>query len=607
MIDGFLFNDRVFGIVLKSERDTLTCGGEEAPGGEKFHSRCACTGADGMMVKSRRWVACALCVLVLCAAALICVCVMLSALLRSRCGAREEDGEFQRAAVAADSLACSRIGRDVLKDGGSAVDAAIAALLCTSLFNPQSMGLGGGAIFTIMDKNGAVKVINSRETVPQSFSPDLLTKCPKYFTFATGAQWIGVPGELMGYARAHALYGKLEWAELFKPTIRLAREGFDTPKYLSRLLQNPQIKALLQNTSFCELFYHKDKEVLKPKDKLWYPKLAETLQIIADQGVDAFYTGKIAQDLINDVQKAGGTLSLEDLRTFQVRVSEAKSVPVGEYTMHFPPPPAGGALLSFILNVMHGFGLSPSSVRGEEHKKTLYRYIETLKYANGQRRYSRDPQFHPHLADHLLDPGFADRIRMMIISNSKLYNVTPMTDQLGTTHVSVLASDGSAVSVTSTINHIFGSVVYSPNTGIILNNELADFCGRADSISTGEQPPSSMSPVIIHSKNKEKVLIIGGSGGTLITTAMAMSIMNNLWFGKNLKDSIRDRVVQVGPQNSVAFEPHFNEVMKEAMRSLGQTVFNQPYFLNAVNAVTSERGCISAYSDERKLSEAAGD
>ncbi|KAI5614317.1 gamma-glutamyltransferase 5 [Silurus asotus] len=559
-----------------------------------------------MAKRTKTRLACVVCVALGCAAALVCVCALLLVQM-NKCG----DSRFTNFAVAADSLTCSNIGRDILFEGGSAVDAAISALLCTSLLNPQSMGIGGGSIFTIMSKDGETTVINSRETVPKRFPSNLLDKCPSSITMGQiGPDWIGVPGELRGYERAHKLFGKLSWERLFLPVIKLARDGFPVPEYLGQVFQHKRIVTLVQKTSLCQVFCHENKTLLRTGETLRYPKLADTLEKIAKEGADAFYKGTIGQDLITDIKETGGYLSSEDLENFQVRVGKTLSVPLDDVTMHFPPPPSGGALLSFILSVMKGFKHSPSSVTGEKRKLMLHKYIETLKFANGQRRNIRDPQYSHDNSQHLMNSSFVDQIRSMISSTETkppyFYNVTWSPDGFGTTHVSVLASDGSAVSVTSTINHFFGSAIYSKRTGIILNNELADFCGRVNSVSAGEQPPSSMSPVIIHSKNREKVLVIGGSGGSQIITGVATAIMNNLWFKMNLKDAIKDKVVFVNSTNSVLFEPGFDQSLKEAMRSFGHDVHDNSLSLNVVNAVLKERGCITAFSDSRKRGKASG-
>ncbi|XP_046904404.1 gamma-glutamyltransferase 5a [Hypomesus transpacificus] len=508
---------------------------------------------------------------------------------------------YKHAAVAADSETCSKVGRNILQKGGSAVDGAIATLLCTSVIHPQSMGIGGGSIFTVMDSNGVVKIINARERVPKKLTTDLLSKCPQ-----TGSLWIGVPGEIRGYEQAHRLYGKLPWASLFQPTIQLAREGFPLPPILGRFVH---LADKNETPALRQLFSDKDGNMLKVNDTLKFEKLADTLEVIANQGADAFYTGKIAENLVRDIRESGGSLTMEDLQSFKVTVTDAWTVPLGEYKMHLPPPPAGGAILSLLLNIMKGYNLDAAAVMGEQKILTYHRYIEACKFANGLRKYIRDPQFNPEgKAFNFTKQNFADHIRSKISSDRSYddpyYDVTPYVESMGTTHVSVLAEDGSAVSVTSTINHIFGSNVVSPSTGVILNNELSDFCGKAEHVVAGEQPPSSMSPVVLHSKSK--TLVIGGSGGSMITTGMASTLMYHLWFGKSLHEAISTPIVFVDSKNAVKFEPDFDKSVSEALKALGHTVKSQNYFFNVVNAVKKEDGCIHAVSDSRKLGKPAG-
>ncbi|CAL8405859.1 unnamed protein product [Arctogadus glacialis] len=519
-------------------------------------------------------------------------------------------GAFKHAAVAADSKLCSDIGRDILHQGGSAVDGAIAALLCTSVINPQSMGLGGGAIFTIRDKSGKVKVYSSRETVPKSFKANLLDDCPTKLTLISGSQWIGVPGELRGYQHVHQLYGRLPWARLFEPTIKLARNGIPVPAFLAKLLSIPLIGNLIRNSSLCQLFCKQDKTVLGVGDTLRFPKLADTLETIATQGADALYNGQIGLDLVQDVKEAGGTLSMEDLRSFKVQVADPWPISLGETRMLIPPPPAGGAVLAFILNVMKGYNLTSNSMKGDQRIQTYHHFVEAAKFANGQKHVIRDPAIKSAKnASYLLDGAFADTIRDLISAdrthNDEYYNAQPLVDRFGTTHVSVLAEDGSVVSVTSTINHLFGSAILSPRTGIILNNELADFCGRVDSVRAGEQPPSSMAPAILESSSGG-TLAIGGSGGSMITTAVALSLMNHLWLGMTLQEAIAAPVVFVDSKNRLNFEKGFDKTVIAGLKALGHRVEDFKYFFNVVNAVAEHRGCITAVSDQRKMGRPSG-
>lgn len=522
-------------------------------------------------------------------------------------------GSFKHAAVAADSRICSEIGRNILQEGGSAVDGAIAALLCTSVVNPQSMGIGGGSIITIRDQAGKVKVYNFRETVPKSFKTHLLRDCPTSFRLSTGSQWIGIPGELRGYEVIHREYGKLPWDKLFEPAIRLAREGIPLPLFLENMLKHPIVKSNVENSSLCQILCKNNKTVLSNGDTLKFPKYADTLEIIAKDGADAFYTGKIGQDLIKDIKAEGGSLTMEDLQSFQVQVQDAWKVPLGHAQMFIAPPPAGGALLAFILKLMTEFNLTPKSLDDDQRIRTYHYYVEAAKFANGQKRSICDPHFTScKSAAHLIDPSFINHIKKRISSNrtheNSYYNVMPSSDHMGTTHVSILDKDGLAVSATSTINELFGAAVYSPQTGIILNNELADFCRRAGTVTAGEQPPSSMTPVIVETKSGG-LLVIGGSGGSMITTGVALSVMNRLWLGMSLKDAIAAPVVFVDSNNVLKFEPDFYKKYQsvvDGLRALGHKVAPWNFFFNVINAVEKENGCIAAVSDERKKGMPAG-
>ncbi|XP_004084636.1 glutathione hydrolase 5 proenzyme isoform X2 [Oryzias latipes] len=538
--------------------------------------------------KAKVYLCCAL-ILISFISVIVCIAVF----TRPRC-------PFSKAAVATDSEICSGIGRAILKEkGGSAVDAAIAALLCTFVANPHSAGIGGGTIFTVMDSSGDVRIINSREASPTKVKSDLLKSCPE--ESMTDVKWIGVPGEIRGYEAAHKLYGKLPWADLFQPAIKLAREGIPISDFLHSHIEN--IPNSNETQSLRKLFTDNNNNFLKAGDFVKFEKLADTLEMIANQGPDVFYTGKIAEDLVQDVKAAGGTLELQDLASYKATLTDAWNVSMGEYRMYFPPPPAAGSLLTLILNIMRGFPLNPDSLTGKEKTLFYHRYIESFKFANGLKKYIRDPRFTSEKrAKEFTEESFANYIRSFITDDKthelQFYNVTPHLDSTGTTHVSVLHEDGSAVAVTSTINYIFGSRVVSPRTGIILNNELRDFCGRADSILPGERPPSSMSPVVL--KSKSRTLTIGGSGGGRITTAMASALINHLWLGKSLKDAIYTSIAVVDSENAVDFERDFDKDVIEGLKALGHNHTTLRKFYNSVNAVEKKDGCIFAVSDFRK-------
>ncbi|XP_053709645.1 glutathione hydrolase 5 proenzyme-like isoform X1 [Synchiropus splendidus] len=554
------------------------------------------------MAQKKAWlVCCFLLSALICVAALVCLCVV--SLVDRRCSS----SSFKNAAVSADSQICSEIGRKLLQEGGSAVDGAIGALLCTSVVNPQSMGIGGGSIFTVRDKTGNVSVYNFRETAPRSVQKNLLSDCPTRFQLTVDPKWIGVPTELRGYEALHKKYGRLPWSRLFEPTIRLAREGIPMPPYLGKFLQSPIVKQRVKSSSLCEVLCNENKTVLSHGDVLRFPKLAETMETIATLGADTFYSGKIGQDLIQDVRAAGGTLSMEDMESVRVKVTKAWTVSLHDVKLHLPPPPAGGALLAFILKLMEGFNVTENSLDGDRKIHFYHLYATAAKFANNNRRRIYDPEFNSHNGSALLiDPLFISKIREQILSNSSHgENVKTPSDQLGTTHVSVVDEDGLAVSATSTINQLFGAAIYSPRTGVILNNELLDFCGRVDSVGAGEQPPSSMTPVILE-WSSGRLLVIGGSGGSLITSAVALSIINHLWLGMNLRDAIAAPILFVDSRNNVNFEPGFDQSVIDGLKAQGHQVGDWKFFLNVVNAVERDNGCFEGASDMRKMGAAAG-
>ncbi|XP_040859685.1 glutathione hydrolase 5 proenzyme isoform X2 [Ochotona curzoniae] len=559
--------------------------------------------------------------LVLLGLALTLAIVVLAVVLSRRhtpCG----PNAFLRAAVAADSKVCSDIGRAILEQQGSPVDATIAALVCTGVINPQSMGLGGGVIFTIYNATtGKVEIINARESVPANSDPDLLNRCDQAMPLGTGSQWIGVPGELRGYAEAHRRHGRLPWAQLFQPTIELLRGDFRLPSILSQFLHSRFLQPSLTTSSLRQLFFN-GTEPLQPQDPFPWPALAATLETVAAEGAEAFYKGRLGRMLVEDVAKEGGRLTMKDLGDFHPEILDALEMSLGDYTLYSPPPPAGGAILSFILNVLRGFNFSADSVASPEGSVDVYHHlVETFKFAWGQKWRLWDPRSHPEMQNDslpLLGEELARHTRQQIdgrgdhrLSHYSLEG--PWDYRMGTSHVSVLGEDGSAVSATSTINTPFGAMVYSPRTGILLNNELLDFCWRrrpGSSITPapvpGERPPSSMVPSILISAARGAKLVIGGAGGELIISAVVQAVMNKLWLGLDLSEAIAAPILHVGSQGRVEFEPSFSQEVQKGLQERGHSQSQRPFFLNVVQAVAQEGTCVYAVSDSRKGGEAAG-
>ncbi|NWV83219.1 GGT5 hydrolase, partial [Dasyornis broadbenti] len=571
-----------------------------------------------------------ICCLVLLTLGVLTVAVTLVVILtQPRCGPQQ----YLHGAVAADTETCSLIGRNILKSGGTAVDAAIAGLICTSVMNPQSSGLGGGVIFTIYNAStGAVEVINARETVPRVFPPNLLSGCGS--GFPVGPRWIGVPGELRGYEEAHKRHGHLPWKALFEPTIKLLSEPLVISPVLNKILHHPAFSGL--GKSLCPLLCDGER-FLKLGDSFRWPVLRQTLQAVAEHGATAFYEGEIGQALVEDLKKAGSSLSLEDLRAYKAEVLSALNITLNSHTTVFAPgPPMGGAVLMFILKVLEAYKFHKASLATPEEKvETYHRIAEALKFGNMLRPHMSDPAFSEAKVPvgTMLSDQFAEFVRQQIDAHGdhplshyslleSLYN--DKYKSMGTSHISVLAVDGSAVSATSTINYPLGSLVYSNQTGIILNNELADFCIANRSIkpgtlsfprpghmskiisasALGEKPPSAMVPSILISKTGD-MLVIGGAGGGWIISATTMAIINKLWFGYDLEHAILAPVMHT-QGDSVLFEEPFSREVRTGLLERGHKEKKDKFAMNVVQGISKEGKCISAYSDTRKLGKSAG-
>lgn len=485
---------------------------------------------------------------------------------------------FTRQAVAAANPLATEAGHQVLRAGGSALDAAIAVQMVLGLVEPQSSGIGGGAFLLHFDGQ-KVTAHDGRETAPSGARADMFMDQGQPLPFADAVQSghsVGVPGVVRMLEAAHRQHGRLPWTQLLAPAITLAEQGFQVSPRLHSLLQADVL--LKKDPLALRFFYQADGQAWPVGHVLRNPEYGHVLRRIAESGSRALHEGSVAQAMVARTAQAPrpGTLSLQDLASYQPRMREAlcfdHTAAARSYRIcGFPPPSSGQIAIGQILGLLgHTQAQGPELAGGRPSPDWLHRYTEASRLAFADRaQYVADPDFVSAPAGDwrsLLVPDYL-RDRSQLIGNQAMkaapagqpgglstsFAPMPTQTEYGTSHISVVDAQGRAVAMTTTIEAAFGSrrmVTTDPTRpgGFLLNNELTDFSlaptdaqGRpiANRVEPGKRPRSSMSPTLVFDKATGQLLMSGGSpGGAAIIHYTAKLLTGTLHWGLNAQQAI---------------------------------------------------------------------
>jgi len=538
---------------------------------------------------------------------------------------------YRHAAVATDHPLASKAGLEMLRRGGNAVDAVVAASFCLSVVRPYSCGIGGGGfmVVSIPARDGADPVrvaINYRETAPAAVGPDYYRTLGDATTSRNGHHAVGVPGTVAGLLWALLNYGTLDRATVLAPAIRAAEGGFAADashvaaagELADRLTAHPYLRS---SASFLweRLCLNGSVGV---GDVVRNPDQARALRLIAEHGAEAFYTGEIAEAIAATMEANGGPLTRSDLDAYTISLTPplVATFTLGrEYEiLSMPPPSSGGVAMQQVLGIL-ARRWSDLALLARNEPAYVHLLTESLKHAFADRAaWLADPAYVEVPTRQLLDAAYLDRlagsISMQRTRDRFAYGtVEPVAEGGGTSHISAIDAGGMAVACSETVNLVYGSLVTVPGFGFVLNNQMDDFTtipGQPNAFGLqqsdrnlpegGKRPLSSMSPTIVLREGRA-VVIAGASGGPRIITATLQCVLDYLLFEQTPFEAVAaPRFHHQWMPDVLQFEDQWSdEATVSALRDLGHEVGRREH-IGIVQMITIGDDRIRAASDPRK-------
>jgi len=543
--------------------------------------------------------------------------------------ARFPDAVGENGMVVSSHALTSKVGIEILQGGGNAIDAAIATGFALAVVHPGAGNIGGGGFMVIRLADGTVTTIDFRETAPAAafrdmFLDDSLNVIPDKSWQTSWAA--GVPGSVAGFGMAYEKYGSANWRDLVKPAIELASNGFPLDYQNMNTFNHPYYQEYLSNDTESAKIFAKE-EPFTLYQTFIQKDLGKTLERIANNGWQEFYTGKTADMIEACMLRTDGLITKKDLQNYHAVERNPISFIYREYEVHsMPPASSGGITIAGILNQLENIDLDSLDYHSAQHIHFVAE-AERRVYAD-RAEFMGDMDFVPVPIDRLISDQYAqvrwNSVDSIIASKSEdvSHGDIPFNykESEETTHYSVVDQWGNAVSVTTTINGWFGNGIVVDGAGFLLNNEMDDFSAKpgvpnayglignaANAIEPGKRMLSSMSPTIVETPNGELYLVLGSPGGSTIITTVAQIIMNVIDFGMNMEDAVETpRFHHQWLPDMIQFESSgFSPETVNALENRGHA-FKYRGSIGEANCIQVEDGFIYGSADSRRNSSALG-
>jgi gamma-glutamyltranspeptidase/glutathione hydrolase len=527
------------------------------------------------------------------------------------------------AMVVSDHPVATAVGRDVLRRGGNAIDAAVAVAFALAVVHPQAGNIGGGGFLVFRAADGRAFTLDFREKAPAAATRDMYLDAAGNLTGAsiTGALAVGVPGTVAGLAEMHRRFGRLPWPELIEPAVALARNGVVLDRLRAAAFHDSVSRRRLSRFPTSVATFFRDGRPLRTGDTLRQPDLARTLALIADSGAAAFYRGRIAHQIVAQMRASGGIVTLADLAGYRaVWRTPLETTYRGWHVIGMPPPSSGGVTVAEILNILEASGpLPPFGSAALMHLE-----LEAMRRAFTDRnRDLGDPDFVAMPIAQLTSKRYAARLyRGIDFNHATPTGSVPMQDEGShTTHLSIVDPEGNAVAITTTLNDDFGSALTVGGAGFLLNDEMDDFAskpgspnlyglvqGEANAIEPGKRMLSAMAPTIVLDPWGRLALVTGSPGGPRIISAVAQVISNIIDQHMSLRDAvIAPRIHHQALPDSVYWEPHgLTADQRRVLAAMGYVFRAKSLHIGDVNSVRVTPRALEGLADPRRGGGAAG-